>query len=223
MRIPRNRAAALGLLLAAGLLVRPALAQVITTGPDSAAVSAPAVSKDIRRTEKLFGMSVTRPKKAGLLALLPGAGQIYNRKYWKLPLVYGAIGGTIYGEYFYQTRYREYVDGYAILTLPRSVRPANFRTLLGPNVAQARDSSVVRQGIIFYRQKRDVFIAYSALAYTMTILDAIVDAHLKDFDISDDLGLHWQPTLLWMPTAALTPGFSITLSLNNTRSRRSNP
>lgn len=221
MRIPRNRAAAAGLLLAAGLLARPASAQVITTGPDSAVVSAPAVSKDIRRTEQLFGMTMTRPKKAGLLALLPGGGQIYNRKYWKLPLVYGAIGGTLYGEFFYQTRYKEYVEGYTILsTWPR---PANFRAQLGPNVALARDSSVASQGIIFYRQKRDVFLAYAALAYTMTILDAVVDAHLKDFDISDDLGLHWQPTLLWMPTAALTPGFSVTLSLNNTRSRRSTP
>ncbi|MCB2407603.1 DUF5683 domain-containing protein [Hymenobacter lucidus] len=216
----RNRISPLSLLTALALAL-PAKAQVITAGPDSAVVSTPTLTKDSRRTEKLLGMAVTRPKKAGLLAaVLPGAGQIYNRKYWKLPLVYGAIGGTLYGEYFYQTRYREYVDGYAILTTPRKNRPANYREQLGPNVAKARDSSVVYQGIIFYRNKRDVFIAYAALAYTMTILDAVVDAHLKDFDISDDLGLRWQPSLLWMPTAALTPGISITLSLNNTRAQR---
>ncbi|TGE23070.1 DUF5683 domain-containing protein [Hymenobacter metallicola] len=197
----------------------PAWAQVVTAGPDSAAVSTPALTKEARRTEKLFGMAMTRPKKAGLLsAMLPGAGQIYNRKYWKLPLVYGALGGTLAGEFFYQSRYREYVDGYTVLTT--RPRAANYREQLGPNVARARDSSYVRQGIIFYRQKRDVFIAYSALAYTMIILDAVVDAHLKDFDISDDLSLQWQPTLLWMPTAALTPGLSFTLTLNNTRSRR---
>ncbi|TGE15211.1 DUF5683 domain-containing protein [Hymenobacter elongatus] len=213
--MPQNRLAAFALLATLPLAV-PAHAQTVTAGPDSAVVGTALLTKESRRTEKLFGMAMTRPKKAGILAaVLPGAGQIYNRKYWKLPLVYGAIGGTLAGEFFYQSRYKEYIAGYAART------DGDDETLdTGPNSSLARDSSVVRQGIIFYRQKRDVFIAYSALAYALNVLDAVVDAHLKDFDISDDLGLHWQPSLLWVPTAALTPGISLTLTLHNTRPKR---
>ncbi|PJJ48036.1 DUF5683 domain-containing protein [Hymenobacter chitinivorans] len=191
----------------------PARAQVVTAGPDSAVVSTPPVTDASRRTAKLFGIAMTEPSKAGLLAvMLPGAGQIYNRKFWKLPLVYGAIGGTLYGEFFYQSRYKEYLTALDDF--------ANKRKPSGPNAAQIRDSSYAVRGLRVYRTQRDVFIAYSALAYSLTVLDAVVDAHLKDFDISDDLGLQWQPTLIWMPTAAVTPGLSLTLTLNNTRSRR---
>ncbi|UOQ71980.1 DUF5683 domain-containing protein [Hymenobacter cellulosilyticus] len=203
-----------GALLAALLAgAAPVRAQVITAGPDSAVVSTPTVTDASRRTAKLFGIAMTEPSKAGLLALmLPGAGQIYNRKFWKLPLVYGAIGGTLYGEFFYQSRYKEYET--ALEDFAAGRKPS------GPNADLIPDSTRAVRGLSVYRTQRDVFIAYSAVAYGLTILDAIVDAHLKDFDISDDLGLQWQPTLIWMPTAVVTPGLSLTLTLNNTRSRR---
>ncbi|TGE22390.1 hypothetical protein E5K00_19310 [Hymenobacter aquaticus] len=213
MTTPPNRLAALALLALLLPLAEPAQAQTVTAGPDSAVVSTPAVTQASRRTEKLFGFTMTRPKKAGILAaILPGAGQIYNRKYWKLPLVYGAIGGTLYGEIFYQKLYKEYRTAYYDFRAGRL--PS------GPNAAQIRDSAYAYRGLTAYRTQRDAFIAYAALAYTLTILDAVVDAHLKDFDISDDLGLHWQPSLLWVPTAALTPGLTFTLTLNNSRPRR---
>jgi hypothetical protein len=208
----RNRLATFGLVAALPLAL-PAQAQIVTVGPDSAAVSTPTVTDASRRTARLFGLAMTKPAKAGLLsALLPGAGQIHNRKYWKLPLVYGAIGGTLYGELFYQSLYKEYRVAYNDII--------NDRTPSGPHAAVITDSARAYRGITAYRTQRDVFIAYSALAYTLNILDAVVDAHLQDFDISDDLGLRWQPSLLWVPTAALTPGISLTLTLNNTRSRR---
>ena len=63
------------------------------------------------------GIRLTRPGKAALLAaLLPGAGQVYNHSYWKLPLVYAAVGGTIAGEVFYQKGYREFADAYNNVT-----------------------------------------------------------------------------------------------------------
>ena len=63
------------------------------------------------------GIRLTRPGKAALLAaILPGAGQIYNKRWWKLPLVYGALGGTIAGEAFYQKRYTEFADAIDIVS-----------------------------------------------------------------------------------------------------------
>jgi hypothetical protein len=154
-----------------------------------------AAADSAKRTERLFGLRLTRPAKAGLLALVaPGAGQIYNKSWWKLPLVYGALGGVGYGQYLYQIRYREYVNGYEART---DNNPATQDK--GPRSSLERSDEAVYRGIVFYRGYRDIFILYTSLAYGLQVLDAVVDAHLKDFDVSDDLSLHWQPTLLPIP------------------------
>ncbi|SHK95177.1 DUF5683 domain-containing protein [Hymenobacter psychrotolerans] len=216
-----NRCSRLSTLAAATLLALPLAQQAraqttdtgvspttVTAGPDSARVSTTVVPDSVRRTARLFGLKMTKPSKAGLLAaLLPSAGQIYNRRWWKLPLVYGAVGGTLYGELHYQKLYRDFADVY------------NARTDGDPNTnteketTQGRTNDYVKRGVIVYRRQRDSFVAWTALAYTMQILDAVVDAHLRDFDISDDLSLRWEPTLLRMPTAAATPGVGLTLTL----------
>jgi hypothetical protein len=195
------------LLSAVGLLfLTPnAQAQAVTAGPDSVQVQAgPAVPDSVRRTERLLGLRMTRPTKALLLAaVLPGAGQVYNRKYWKLPLVYAALGGTIYGESFYLERYREFRDGYrarqrraagqtgpnTIDTGPLSGDEQRFPQNTAGDAAQLR-------ALNFYRTQRDVFFAYIAGAYGLQMLDAVVDAHLYGFDVSDNLSLNWQPALL---------------------------
>ena len=181
-----------------------------------------AVADSAKRTEHMFrafgypGIRLTKPGKAALLAtILPGAGQIYNRRYWKLPLVYGALGGVIYGEYFYQTRYREFADAYNNIT-GAVINPATgkvykiFDAELGDRAKVVRSVDGLNSGIVFYRGNRDVFYLYIALAYSLQIVDALVDAHLKDFDVSDDLALHWEPALLAVPGQATalptTPG-----------------
>ncbi|GAB3236199.1 hypothetical protein GCM10027346_26670 [Hymenobacter seoulensis] len=190
-------------------LVSSIHAQTVTTGPDSARVAtrSSAVSDSLRRTERLFGMRVTRPQKATLLALvLPGAGQIYNHRYWKLPLVYGALGGTGYVLFFYQSRYKEYVKGKEQL-----LTGVPLAELSGENVRKETSAENVQRGIVFYRRNRDTYIAYTALAYGITVLDALVDAHLRDFDISDDLGLRLDPALLPTTTAVPRTGLAVTL------------
>ena len=208
----RFRTTAAILLLALPLLVTqahgqvapPAPATVVTTGPDSAQVSTTVVPDSIRRTAKLFGLKMTKPSKAGLLsALLPGAGQVYNRRWWKLPLVYGAVGGTLYGELYYQRRYKLFIKA-------RNNRISGLPD--NNSITQGLQGPTIDRGINVYRRQRDVFIAYVALAHAAQILDAVVDAHLKDFDIDDDLSLRWKPTLISMPTAAATPGIGLTLT-----------
>jgi hypothetical protein len=180
----------------------------VTAGPDSAQVSTIVVPDSVRRTARLFGLKMTKPTKAGLLsALLPGAGQLYNGRWWKVPLAVGAVGGTVYGEIFYQQRYTEFADGFNARTDGDPNTVDN-----GPRSSLLRSSDEVKRGLNFYRRQRDSFLAYIALAHAVQILDAVVDAHLRDFDISDDLSVQWEPSVLRMPTLAAAPGVSLTLT-----------
>lgn len=186
-------------------------AQTVTTGPDSSKVATRSVSDSLRRTEKIFGKRVTRPQKATLLALvLPGSGQIYNRQYWKLPLVYGGLGATGYGLYHYQSRYKEYSNGKKDFIDNRTP----IAELKGELVSQETSIENIQRGIVFYRRYRDTFIAYNAVVYGITILDALVAAHLRDFDISEDLSLRLDPAVLPnTPNAGPTAGLALTLHL----------
>lgn len=192
-------------------LAQSVQAQVVTAGPDSVRVSTPAVVDTTRQTERLFGLRLTRPAKAAMLsALVPGAGQIYNRKYWKLPLVYGALGTALTVEFFYQSRFREFRIGYAARLDGDPTTVDN-----GPlsSTIPIGQEDRVRRALIGYRSSRDLWIAYSAVAYAIGVVDALVDAHLRDFDVSDDLSLRLEPTMLSMPTAQPTAGVALSLYL----------
>ncbi|MBU6121037.1 DUF5683 domain-containing protein [Hymenobacter siberiensis] len=162
-----------------------------------------AAADSAKRTEHMFrafgfkGIRLTRPGKAAMLALvLPGAGQIYNHRYWKLPLVYGALGGVIYGEWYYQKHYHDFAYAYNEVTSGRKkVLDPEFKS--GAELVRSREG--LNSGVIFYRGYRDIFYLYIGLAYGLQIVDALVDAHLQDFDVSDDLSLHWEPRMLAVP------------------------
>ena len=200
-----------------------ARAQAVTAGPDSVRVQAgPPVADSLRKTERLLWWHVSRPQKSVILsALLPGAGQIYNRKYWKLPLVYGALGGTIYGEYFYWKAYVEFRDGYRA----RQRRASRLYALDDPLVQDYGRRSGNQQiypygtgdakqknALSAYRTQRDTFFGYIALAYGMQVLDALVDGHLHDFDVSDNLSLNMQPYYLPLPSGS-SAGLALTFTL----------
>lgn len=238
--LPRLTALLL-LVLGAALGPRPARAQVPfdptnpnannpavpkTIRPDTARVRKPtladkrkkAAADSVRRTEKLFGFRVTRPAKAGYLALVPGLGQIYNRRWWKLPLVYGGLGTVAGILIFYQRGLNDFVRSADSLAVSRDPK---FHNAPFPNSnlwGQAKAVNLptgIDNGIFFYRHYRDGFILYTAAAYGIQVLDAIVDAHLHSFDVSDDLTLRWQPTLLPVPGPAaglaVAPGLAVAL------------
>ena len=171
-----------------------------------------AAADSAKRTEHMFrafgykGIRLTRPGKAALLAaILPGAGQVYNHSYWKLPLVLGAMGGTIAGEVFYQRRYRQFADAYNNLTNPATINNdtgVHYQIgdkALGPQAKTFKTVDAINSGIVFYRGYRDIFYLYIGIAYGLQIVDALVDAHLQNFDVSNDLSLHWEPQLLPTP------------------------
>ena len=187
-------------------VVRPDTAETRETVVTPAAKRNRSAADSAKRTEHMFrafgyqGIRLTRPGKAALLAaILPGAGQIYNRRWWKLPLVYGALGGVVYGEIFYQSRYREFADAYNDVTQGRK---KIFDANLGSQARLVRSTDGLNSYVVYYRGYRDIFYLYIGLAYSLQIVDALVDAHLQNFDVSDDLTLHWEPALLAVPGQA---------------------
>jgi len=152
-----------------------------------------AVADSLLKTERLLGLRVTRPQKAGYLGLIPGAGQLYNKKYWKLPLVYGMIGGLGYWVNFQRRLYLEYLHAYD------NVR-TNALPLHAPALGRhaSRENSVdnLYSGLKTARGYLDLSLLLFAGGYSLQILDAVVDANLHDFDVGRNLSLHWEPTLL---------------------------
>ena len=187
-------------------VIRPDTAETREVVASPQAKKNKAAADSAKRTEHMFrafgypGIRLTRPGKAALLAaILPGAGQIYNRRWWKLPLVYGALGGVVYGEIFYQQRFREFATAYNDVTQGRKQL---LDSDLGDQAKFVRSTDGLNRGVVFYRGNRDIFYLYIGLAYGLQIVDALVDAHLRNFDVSDDLSLHWEPTLMAVPGQA---------------------
>ena len=215
------------LLLAFFVTTHRAQAQIaVTAGSDSSQVAEPrqeTAADSARKTEILFGRRVTRPTKAAFFAIIPGGGQFYNKKYWKVPLAVGLIGGTVAAEVYFQTYFHQYAEQYKYLRAAGATGTnAVSQTILTgspyPNLLNGKTLYGSQRSVIRFRRYRDQFIAYSAVAYGLTVLDALVDAHLKDFDISDDLSLNVEPTLLRTPMVAAAPGMALTFSLTSTRS-----
>jgi len=149
--------------------------------------------------------NVHSPKKATLYsAILPGLGQAYNKKYWKIPLVYvgfGAIGYFIgWNNNNYQTSkhaYKDLTDDDPNTTFYETLTAFKYYDLNDPtSKANFRDGLNKRQE--YYRRNRDFLIITMAGFYGLQIIDAGVDAHLFNFDMSDDLTLNWQPSMFQM-------------------------
>lgn len=131
-------------------------------------------------------MSEHSPKKATILsAVLPGAGQVYNKKIWKVPLVYAAIGGCLYYAINNNVEYNKYFGELAY-------RANNSGLTLNPDYSLFTDANLTAQAD-YHRKWRDNFFVFTAIAYGLNIIDANVDAHLFNFDVSPDLTLNISP------------------------------
>lgn len=129
-------------------------------------------------------------KATWLSVAFPGLGQIYNKKYWKLPIVYGAMATTIYFAVDNHTQYRRYLDAFYI------------RIDDDPNTTDEFPLLDERQLIEFqdlFRKWRDLNIILTGFTYALQIIDAHVDAHLFYYNVDDDLTLRWEPTVIQNP------------------------
>jgi hypothetical protein len=141
------------------------------------------------------------PKKAVIYsAIFPGLGQIYNRKYWKLPILYGGFVGFTYAITWNNSYYRDYLGGYQDIMddNPESIR---WHDLLpygmdANTVDQKWFTNVLQQRKDYYRYYRDLSIIGTFALYLLAIVDSYVDAQLFDFDMSPDLSMRVEPTLL---------------------------
>jgi hypothetical protein len=124
------------------------------------------------------------PKRAGLYsAIIPGAGQLYNRQYWKIPIVVGGLGTAIY---FFRDNL-EFYQSYRKAYLQREQDPDN-RTLY-----PRYEKEQLRQLQNNYRQNLDMTVLFGVLGYAAQILDAVAAAHLKNFDVSRDISMNMSP------------------------------
>jgi len=156
----------------------------------------------IINSKKVFTPS---SKNAVLYALIPGGGQFYNRKYWKLPIVYGGFIGLAYAISWNGKYYGEYKDAYAAIMKEDPFAAENvavWKPFLTPGTdmeALNNPSNIVRLRSSFkrsrdsYRRYRDLSIIGVVALYALTMIDAYVDAELFDFDISPDLSLRVEP------------------------------
>lgn len=124
------------------------------------------------------------PKKAALFSLVPGGGQIYNKKYWKLPIIYVGFGALAYSFQYNQHWYVTY----------RDALKNNLNNI--PDAYSAYDETTLDAAYKRFRNYRDLSAIGGLALYVLNIVDAAVDAHLYTFNVSDDLSLNIHPTLI---------------------------
>jgi len=145
------------------------------------------------------------PKKALLYsAILPGAGQVYNRKYWKVGVLAAGAGGLIYSAKFNQRKYQSFKS--------ELIRRQQSLGNLDPELDRYSDANLIELQN-FYRRYKELSLIGIGLLYFLNLVDATVDAHLMDFDISDDLSLRVRPEPVFISAASFPfPGLGLTLN-----------
>lgn len=141
------------------------------------------------------------PKRATIYsAILPGLGQAYNKKYWKIPIIYAGFGTIGYFIGWNNNYYKTYKLAYSDLT-DDDPDTDSYLDILPPGynlddpTTKNNFKTSLTKGQNYYRRNRDLLVISMIGFYGLNIIDASVDAHLFDFDISEDLTMNWQPTV----------------------------
>ena len=187
-----------------------------TAGEDQPAVVAPAdttfSAKDSLKLNNMLQVATKKPKRdwstwrpdtkraMWLAIVLPGAGQIYNRKYWKLPIIYGGFVGCAYAITWNNQMYHDYSQAYLdIMDDDPNTQSYNQFLHLGATI----DASNIERYKEIFRKRKDKFRRWRDMGtfvmigiYAFSVIDAYVDASLSEFDISDDLSLRVEPAVL---------------------------
>ncbi|MES2590263.1 MAG: DUF5683 domain-containing protein [Bacteroidota bacterium] len=146
------------------------------------------------------------PKKAAIMsAIVPGLGQIYNKKYWKVPLIYAGIAGLAYSYNLNQSKYISYRTAFKarVDTDSTTTSISDYDKYSNDNLYTLLQS---------YQRYRNLTVIGGALLYLINVVDASVDAHLFTFDVNDDLSFNIQPVLLnSVSRNEYTTGFSLSI------------
>ena len=167
------------------------------------------------------------PKKAGMLsAIVPGLGQVYNRKYWKVPIVYAALGGVGYFAYTNSIYYSFWHDGLIIknaiankqktsadfIAFAENSKYRSKATSLSVSELNSKSEAEFQTQNDYYRRNRDLSFFFMGILYLANVLDATVDGHLYNFDVSDNLSFHIQPTYISTYSFYSAPSMGLSIS-----------
>lgn len=135
-----------------------------------------------------IGQNKSITKSTILSTACPGLGQIYNKKYWKTPVIILGIGTCIYAHQYYNNKFKTYKEAYIIRTDENEDTIDEFDGIYSTsNLITLQD---------YYRNNKDLSIIIGSIIYVLNIVDAYVDAHLLTYNIDDDLSLSIKPILL---------------------------
>ncbi len=157
--------------------------------------------KKARKAKRDWNTWQPNPKRALWLAIVaPGAGQIYNRKFWKLPIVYGGFVGSIYAMQWNNMMYRDYSQAYLdLMDDDPTTQSYNQFMHLGAQITPStapRYEQLFKRRKDYYRRYRDLSFFVLVGVYALSVIDAYVDASLSEFDISKDLSMKVSPAVL---------------------------
>jgi len=131
--------------------------------------------------------------------MVPGLGQFYNHKYWKVPFIYGAGGTFAYFVVFNQDKYKKFRDA---IEKGDTGEPVFID-------GSYYDFEILPRGRDYYRRNRDLSVLGTAAIYFLNVIDAMIDAHFFYYDVSDDLSFHIQPAMFQSPGFTAAVGFQI--------------
>ncbi len=185
-----------------GLFALVCTAQEKDSIPDTETQEIESLQNDLKKEgiivdtlqKKRVSFNPLAPSKAAYYsAVFPGLGQIYNKRYWKTPIVWGVIGGAIYG-YIYND------DQYKIFRTAFKRRAAGFTDdelfdRNGDGVGPDFDIGVLQSQQERFQRDRDLWLVGAIAIYILNIVDANVDAHLNQFNVDEDLSFDMQPFL----------------------------
>lgn len=193
----------------------PAQENEIETSPaDSLKTDLQEKGISIEEVRKRENINPLAPSKAAFYsAVLPGLGQIYNRRYWKVPIVYAAIGTGVYAYIYNDTEYDRFRSAF-------KRRRAGFiddefydinNSGIVPGEPDLSDEALQDAQERFQRD-RDLALVVTIALYALNIIDANVDAHLKQFNVDEDLGLDIRPYLDYHPITS-DPNYGLALTV----------
>lgn len=178
------------------------------------------ILKETAAMNKLPKRFVPNPKRALWLSLiLPGAGQIYNRKYWKLPIIYGGFLGCTYALMWNQQMYKDYSQAYLDI-MDDDPNTKSYLEMLPPRYditgREEQFKNLFKRKKDFYRRYRDLSAFCFIGVYLLSVIDAYVDAQLSEFDISPELSMRVSPAVLDNPgsTRRRAAAYGVGCSLN---------
>lgn len=197
-------------------ILTPAKADALATQQDSTRLIPTEVPAEVEQ-QKTFSPS---PRAAVLWAIIPGGGQVYNRKYWKVPIIIGGMTALYYAISWNNNNLLEYAKAYSdiksddpmtndswIAFVPAGADPNSYRT-------NGSFQETLRHGRDFYRRNRDLSIIVAVGVYALSIVDAYVDAELAHFDISPDLTLRATPSYIPSTTFPSSGGPAVQVALS---------